>query len=102
MFRMEIPMIACRWCSKPFEEVKPWQVYCCERCQQDWHLHQRKLARQEKLFAKLVKQEEFRKANGVWPTRDQLEDRTPEQRQQAKEVLSRIVREQQPRFQRRI
>jgi len=77
-------MVNCRHCNKPFEEAKPWQV-CCERCQQDWHLHQRKLARQEKLFARLKEQDEAR-ANG-----GRLDRGTPEQRQAASEVLAQIV-----------
>src|SRR5262249_2647965 len=46
-------MANCKWCEQPFLPVKDWQVFCCERHCQDWHLHQRKLPRQEKLFAKL-------------------------------------------------
>jgi protein-arginine kinase activator protein McsA len=40
-------METCKQCNRPFVQVKPWQEFCCTRCQQDWHLHQRKLARVE-------------------------------------------------------
>jgi alkylhydroperoxidase family enzyme len=71
-------METCKQCNRPFLQVKPWQEFCCQRCQQDWHLHQRKLARQEKLFDKLA-----RRDHG---------DGTPEQRQKAREVVAGIVR----------
>jgi hypothetical protein len=51
-------MPRCKWCSDPFLPVKDWQLFCSDRCCQDWHLHQRKLVRQEKLFAKLRSQDE--------------------------------------------
>ena len=74
-------MATCRHCEKAFPEVKPWQVFCCERCQQDWHLHQRKIARQERLFDRLKEREE---GNGhALPVE--------EQRQKASEVLARII-----------
>ena len=78
-------MATCKWCNQPFQENKPWQEFCRTRCQQDWHLHQRKLERQEKLFDKLVEKE---RGNG---------NGTSEERQQAKEMLARIVKELQPR-----
>ena len=86
-------MPICKHCNKPFRETKPWQVYCCERCQQDWHLHQRKLARQETLFAKLKDREAGMNGHG-----------TPEQRQEAREALAKIVEKYEvvPRLVRRI
>ncbi len=83
-------MPTCKRCNRPFLEAKPWQEFCCQRCQQDWHLHQRKLARQEKLFDKLVR-------------RDHGEG-TPEQRQKAREVVAGIVRtfSVEPKLRRRI
>src|SRR6516162_4744606 len=51
-------METCKWCNQPFLQMRDWQLFCCERCCQDWHLHQRKLRRQEKLFAKLRKRDE--------------------------------------------
>ena len=76
-------MQECRHCGKPFIEVKAWQVYCCERCQQDWHLHQRKLARQERLLAQLKEQEEAG-FNGYHRA-------TPEQKEEAKQALAKII-----------
>lgn len=76
-------MPTCKYCNKLFVETKPWQEFCCTRHQQDWHLHQRKLARQEKLFDKLA-----RRDHGV-----QEDQGTPEQRKEASEVLTRIVEE---------
>jgi len=73
----------CQWCNKPFVEVKPWQEFCCQRHQQDWHLHQRKLAKQERLFDRIKEQE--RRMNG---------HATPEERQRASEVLAQIVGKQ--------
>jgi hypothetical protein len=83
-------MPTCKYCNKLFLETKPWQEFCCTRHQQDWHLHQRKLARQEKLFDKLAR-------------RDHGEG-TPEQRQKAREVVARIVRtfSVEPKLRRRI
>jgi hypothetical protein len=76
-------METCKQCNRPFVQVKPWQEFCCTRHQQDWHLHQRKLERREKL------------ANG--------HDRgTPEQRKEASEVLARIIQSGQGRIVRRI
>src|SRR5262249_19621649 len=45
-------MKTCKWerCNKTFYEVKPWQEFCCTRHQQDWHLHQRRLARQDRRY----------------------------------------------------
>ena len=76
-------MQECRHCGKPFIEVKAWQVYCSERCQQDWHLHQRKLARQERLLARLKEQEEAG-FNGY-------QRATPEQKEEAKQALAKII-----------
>lgn len=39
-------MVNCKYCEKPYWPNKPWQVFCCFRCQQDWHLQERKLSRQ--------------------------------------------------------
>jgi hypothetical protein len=75
-------MVTCRWCDQPFQEAKPWQEFCCQRHQQDWHLHQRKLAR--------VEEAEDRRAermNGQG---------TPEQRQKASEVFARFGGGQRP------
>ena len=80
-------MATCRHCDKSFQEVKSWQVFCCERCQQDWHLHQRKLARQDRLFARLKEREE---GNGDASV-------TEEQRQKASEMLARIIQRSRPR-----
>jgi hypothetical protein len=83
-------MDTCKHCNQPFLQAKPWQQFCCQRCQQDWHLHQRKLARQEKLFDKLA-----RRDHG---------DGTPEERQKAREVVAGIVRtfSVEPKLRRRI
>jgi len=86
-------MASCRHCEKVFLEVKSWQVFCCERCQQDWHLHQRKLARQDRLFARLKEREE---GNG------HATGTTDEQRQKANEVLARIMQKSRPKLVRRI
>ena len=32
----------CKYCNEPFDELKPWQLFCCQRCQQDWHLQQKR------------------------------------------------------------
>jgi hypothetical protein len=79
----------CKHCNRPFVENKPWQEFCCQRCQQDWHLHQRKLARQEKLFDKLAR-------------RDHGDRGTAEQRQKGTDVLACIVAKGQGRMLRRI
>ena len=85
-------MASCRHCDKSFQEVKSWQVFCCERCQQDWHLHQRKLARQDRLCARLKEREE---GNGHAL-------RIEEQRQKANEVLAQIIQKSRPKVVRRI
>jgi len=41
----------CKYCNELFDEIKPWQVFCCQRCQQDWHLQQRKLRNREQRAA---------------------------------------------------
>ena len=88
-------MAICKHCNKPFLEVKPWQEFCCQRHQQDWHLHQRKLARQERLFDRIIERENGMNGHG-----------TPEQRQAAKETLDQIMqkyrKERQPKLIRRI
>jgi hypothetical protein len=88
-------MAICKHCNKPFLEVKPWQEFCCQRHQQDWHLHQRKLARQEKLFDRIIERENGMNGHG-----------TPEERKEAKETLDQIVEkyrdDRQPRLIRRI
>src|SRR5215831_16844624 len=88
----EMGMLNCKWCDESFLPVKDWQVYCCERCQQDWHLHQRKSARQEKLFAKLRRRDEaLAKLNNGELVQLVLDSRgTAEMRQRAKEVLAKI------------
>jgi hypothetical protein len=85
-------MPTCKHCNRPFLQAKPWQEFCCTRHQQDWHLHQRKLARQEKLFDRLA-----RRDHGA-----QEDHGTPEQRKEASEALTRIVKERQGRIVRRI
>lgn len=47
-------MAICDYCGNPFPEMNGWQRFCCHRHQQDWHLRQRRLARQKELFAKLA------------------------------------------------
>ena len=88
----EMGMLNCKWCDESFLPVKDWQVYCCERCQQDWHLHQRKLARQEKLFAKLRRRDEAlaKLNNGELAQLVQDSRGTEEMRQRAREVLAKI------------
>jgi hypothetical protein len=95
-------MLNCKWCEKPFIEVKPWQEFCTSRCCQDWHLHQRKLARQEKLFDKLRRRDEALAQLGNGQLAQLVEDSrgTEEQRRQASEVLRGIVEER--RSERRI
>ena len=85
-------MANCKWCEQPFLPVKDWQVFCCERHCQDWHLHQRKLARQEKLFAKLRKRDEALAKLSKGELSRLVEDSrgTPEQRRQAGETLARL------------
>jgi hypothetical protein len=99
-------MSKCKWCGEPFLPVKDWQVYCCERCQQDWHLHQRKLARQEKLFDKLRKRDEAlaKVNNGQLAQLVQDSRGTAQERQKASEVLAKIVAQagSKRRFVRRI
>jgi hypothetical protein len=79
-------MAICKHCNQSFQEVKPWQEFCCQRHQQDWHLHQRKLARQERLFDKLIERENGMNGHG-----------TPEEREKASEVLARIIGQQTER-----
>jgi hypothetical protein len=83
-------METCKHCNRPFVQAKPWQEFCCQRCQQDWHLHQRKLAR--------VEEAEDRLANG--------HGGTPEQRQKASEearmVIEQMVAKAGPRIVRRM
>ena len=85
-------MPKCKWCDDVFLPVKDWQLFCCDRCCQNWHLHQRKLARQEKLFAKLRSQDEAlaRLNNGELAQLIQDSRGTEEQRQRVKEVLAKI------------
>ena len=85
-------MANCKWCEQPFLPVKDWQVFCCERHCQDWHLHQRKLARQEKLFAKLRERDEALARLNKEELAQLVEDSrgTPEQRRQAGEALARL------------
>jgi len=44
-------MMICKYCNELFDEIKPWQVFCCQRCQQDWHLQQRKVRNREQRAA---------------------------------------------------
>ena len=83
-------MPICKHCNKPFVETKPWQEFCCQRHQQDWHLHQRKLARQEKLFDKL-KDRDGMTGHG-----------TLEQRKEASEGLAKIMERYRNKRQSRI
>lgn len=90
---LEISMMPnCKWCNQPFIEVKVWQVFCSGRCCQDWHLHQRKLAREEKLFARLRKRDEVlaRLNNGELAQLVADSRGTPEQRKQVSETLARL------------
>ena len=83
-------MVTCRWCNQSFVQNKPWQEFCCTRHQQDWHLHQKKLVRdEEKLFAEQgrVEEAEERRANGHG---------IAEQRKKASEVLARFGGGQRP------
>lgn len=78
----------CKECGKGFIPNRPFQVFCDSRCK---GVYWRRRYRQQ-----AVEEAEDRLAvNGNGHG-------TPEERQQAKEVLSRIVREQRPRFLRRI
>lgn|SRR5262245_57420740 len=88
-------MLNCKWCDQLFLPVKGWQLFCSSRCCQDWHLHQRKLARQEKLFAQLRRREEAlaKISNGQLAHLVEDSRGTAEQREKAKEVLARIVEE---------
>jgi endogenous inhibitor of DNA gyrase (YacG/DUF329 family) len=85
---LEIPMAECKQCGKEFKQNRPFQVFCGERCKGAFHRHKYKQIAVEEA-------EDRREArlNGHG---------TPEQREQAKELLARIVGEQQPRIQRRI
>ena len=76
-------MTNCRRCDKAFIEAKPWQVFCCERCQQDWHLLQRKLARQDRLFERLKERDQGVNGHGT----------VEEQREKAREVMARFIAE---------
>jgi hypothetical protein len=81
-------MTQCKQSGKEFKQNRPFQVFCGDRCKGAFHRHKyRQIAVEEA--------EDRREArlNGHG---------TPEQRQQASEVLSRIIQEQQPRFQRRV
>jgi hypothetical protein len=82
-------MANCKWCEQPFLPVKDWQVFCCERYCQDWHLHQRKLVRQEKLFDKLRKRDEVLARLNKEELAQLVENSkgTAEQRRQAGETL---------------
>jgi hypothetical protein len=92
-------MDTCKHCNQPFLQAKPWQQFCCQRCQQDWHLHQRKLARQEKLLDKLASRDHGLMANGNGHG-------TPEQRQKAREearmVIDQMVARAGPKLVRRL
>ena len=82
----------CKWCNQPFIEVKVWQIFCSGRCCQDWHLHQRKLERQEKLFDKLRRRDEVlaRLNNGELAQLVADSRGTPDQRKQVSETLARL------------
>jgi hypothetical protein len=107
-------MAICKQCNKPFLEVKDWQEFCCQRHQQDWHLHQRKLARQEKLFDRIKERENGMNGYVVWkPKRKEKKEAVEarqeargEQRQKASEVLAQIIdgigKQPGPRLKRRM
>src|SRR6516225_9233661 len=99
-YRREMGMLNCKWCDQPFLPVKDWQVYCSERCQQDWPLHQRRLARQEKLFAKLRRRDEAvaKLNNGQLAQLVQDSRGTAEEREKAKEVLAQLIRRNRPKL----
>src|SRR5262249_46959724 len=85
-------VMKCKWCGDPFLPVKDWQLFCSDRCCQNWHLHQRKLARQERLFVKLRSHDEAlaKLNNGELAQLVQDSRGTEEQRQKVKEVLAKI------------
>jgi hypothetical protein len=85
-------MERCKWCGMPFLAVKVWQLFCSHRCQQDWHLDQRKLARQEELYDKLRRRDEAlaRLSKGQLAQLVQDSRGTPEQRRQASKVLAEL------------
>jgi hypothetical protein len=85
-------MPKCKWCGEPFLPVKDWQLFCCARHCQDWHLHQRKLAWEERLFDKLRKRDEaLARLNNGELAQLVLDSRgTEEMRQRAREVLAKI------------
>jgi|SRR5215813_2563118 len=99
-------METCKWCEQPFLPVRDWQLYCSDRCCQDWHLHQRKRARQEKLFAKLRERDEALARLSKQDLKQPVEDSrgTTEQRRQAADALAEIMKEltTPPKFPRRI
>ena len=74
-------MAICKFCNQPFREEKPWQEYCCYRHQQDWHLRERKRAREERLYAKLKDRETGMNGHSV----------SPEQQEKASEVLRNLI-----------
>src|SRR5262245_45986425 len=88
-------MATCKWCFQPFPPVKDWQLFCSDRHCQDWHLHQRKMARQEKLLAKLKRQEEAlaKLSNGQLAELVLNSRGSAEERQRANEVFARLIEE---------
>jgi|GraSoiStandDraft_17_1057272.scaffolds.fasta_scaffold836759_2 hypothetical protein len=107
-------MPICKQCNRSFVETKPWQEFCCQRHQQDWHLHQRKLARQERLFDRIKERENGMNGYVVWkPKRKEKKEEVEarqkargEQRQKASEVLAQIIggigKQPEPRLKRRM
>ena len=107
-------MPTCKFCGEPFLETKPWQEFCKQRHQQDWHLHQRKLARQERLFDRIKERENGMNGYVVWKPRrkekkEDVEARQKareEQRQKASEALAQIIgdigKRPEPRLKRRM
>jgi hypothetical protein len=83
-------MVICKFCDQPFEEVKALAEVLLSTPSTRLAFAQQKLARQERLFDKLVR-------------RDHGEG-TPEQRQKAREVVAGIVRtfSVEPKLRRRI
>src|SRR5262245_58157515 len=107
-------MATCKHCNQPFLEVKSWQEFCCQRHQQDWHLHQRKLARQEQLFDRIIERENGMNDYVVWkPKRGENKEAVEarqkarrEERRKASEALAQIIggvgKQPGPRLKRRI
>jgi hypothetical protein len=90
--------VECRQCNKPFLQANPWQQFCCQRHQQDWHLHQRKLARLQQAVEEAEDRRETRINGGDCGTSEQRQKASEE----ARMVIDQMVARAGPRLLRRL